>query len=209
MKLTVFGATGDVGKEVVTQALVQGHQVCAFSRKPEKLQLTHQNLELMKGDVLDPSGVSRAIQGQDAVICTLGMPILNKDYLRAEGTRNILQAMEEQRVRRFVCLSVHGARSSRKTLPFHYKYFIIPVLLGRVVKDHEMQQRYIQKSQLDWVVVRPVNFTKGPHTESYKQDFTAFGEPATFKISYADVADFMLKQLVGNKYLHQFPSLSY
>ena len=106
MKLTVFGATGDIGREVVAQALEQGHQVCAYSRSPEKLNLTHQNLELMKGDVLDPTRVSRAIQGRDAVVCTLGMPILNHDKLRAKGTRNILQAMEEQRVRRFVCLSV-------------------------------------------------------------------------------------------------------
>ncbi len=209
MKLTVFGATGDIGREVVSQALEQGHQVCAYSRKPEKMQLTHQNLELMKGDVLDPINVSRAVQGRDAVICTLGMPILNHDNLRAKGTKNILQAMEEQRIRRFVCLSVHGAGNSRKTLPFHYKYFIIPILLGRVVKDHEMQERYIQKSPLDWVVVRPVNFTKGQRRSSYKQDFTASGQPVTFKISYADVADFMLKQLVGTKYLHQFPSLSY
>ena len=40
MKLTVFGATGGVGREVVNQALDRGDHVTAYVRNPAKLVLT-------------------------------------------------------------------------------------------------------------------------------------------------------------------------
>ena len=92
MKLIVFGSTGSTGRQVVTQALQQGHDVTAFARSPEKLDLKHEKLQVIKGDVLDLDAVERAIQGQDAVLCTLGAPPTDKSNLRARGTKNIIHA---------------------------------------------------------------------------------------------------------------------
>ena len=71
MKLIIFGATGGTGRQVVTQALEQGHDVTTFARGPEKLQIG-------QGNVLDFSSVERAIQGQDVVLCTLGQSPMDK-----------------------------------------------------------------------------------------------------------------------------------
>jgi uncharacterized protein YbjT (DUF2867 family) len=49
MKLTVFGATGGVGREVLTQALDAGHHVTAYVRNPAKLSLTHPNRTVVTG----------------------------------------------------------------------------------------------------------------------------------------------------------------
>ncbi len=209
MKLTVFGATGGVGRQIVAQALEQGHQVTAFTRRPEKLDQSHGNLRVVAGDVLDPVAVMSAIEGQDGVLCALGMPLLNREKLRARGTKIIVRAMEETGVRRLICLSALGAGDSRDILPFHYKYLIIPLFMRRLYADHELQECHVKSSHLDWVIVRPGNFSNGRHTGCYRHGFTAADRSLKLKISRADVADFMLKKLADAADLYRTPSLSY
>jgi len=209
MKVVIFGSTGKVGQHVVAQALAQGHDVTAHTRSPEKLKFTHARLKVAKGDVLDPASVESAIQGQDAVVCTLGMPLMNKDGLRTKGTKNIIRAMEKDGVKRLVCLSGLGAGDSFDTLPLHYRYFVIPVVLRHVYADHSTQEDLVRHSRLDWTIARPANLTKGKHTSVYKHGPSAIDTPLKLKISLDDVADFMVKQLSDNTYLHQAPGLSY
>ncbi len=209
MKLIIFGSTGDAGRQVVTQALEQGHDVTAFARSPEKLDQKHEKLQAIKGNVLDFASVESAIQGQDVVLCALGLSPMDKSNLRANGTKNIIRAMEKTGVKRFICQSSDGVGDSSDTLPFLMKYLIVPFILRRAFADHEIQENYIKESQLDWIIVRPVALTDGEHTGSYQHDFTADNKTATNKISCADTADFMLTQLADNNYLHKTPWISY
>jgi putative NADH-flavin reductase len=209
MKLTIFGSTGGTGRQVVGQALEQGHDVTAFARSPEKLDQKHEKLQVVQGNVLDFPSVERAIHGQDVVLCTLGLPPMDKSNLRANGTKNIIRAMEKTGVKRFICQSSDGVGDSRDTLPFLMKYLIVPFMLHRAFADHEIQENYIKESQLDWIIVRPVAITDGERTGSYHHGFTADNKTVTNKISRADTADFMLKQLADNNYLHKTPWISY
>ncbi len=210
MKLIIFGSTGGTGRQVMEQALEQGHDVTAFVRSPEKLNQKHEKLQVVKGNVLDFASVESAIQGQDAVLCTLGLPaIMDKSNLRANGTKNIIRAMEKTGVKRFICQSSAGVGDSSDTLPFLMKYLIVPFMLRRVWADHEIQENYIKESQLDWIISRPAALTDGEHTGSYQHGFTADNKTVTSKISRADTADFMLKQLADNNYLHKTPCISY
>ncbi len=209
MKVIIFGSTGKIGSHVLGQALDLGHEVTAYVRDPRKLQARHKNLSVVQGDVLDSGSVRQAIEGHEAVVCTLGMPLMNKDGLRAKGTKIIIDAMEEVGVKRIICLSGLGAGDSRAILPFHYKYIIFPLMLHHVYADHEDQETHIQNSDLDWVIVRPGNFSKGKHTGHYRHGFESADKSLKLKISHADVADFMLWQLDDDTYLHQAPALSY
>ncbi len=91
MKLVIFGSSGSVGREVVEQALQQEHTVTAFTRNPAKLDIKNPNLKIFQGDVLEFSAVEQAIQGQDAVICTLGSGQKLTGTVRSEGTRQIIK----------------------------------------------------------------------------------------------------------------------
>ena len=92
MKLAIFGSTGRTGLQLVSQALEQGFEVTALARSPEKLDQKHEKLQVVEGDVMDFVSVERAIQGQDAVLCSLGMPnIMDKSRWRANGTKNIVR----------------------------------------------------------------------------------------------------------------------
>ena len=209
MKLIIFGSTGGTGRQIVAQALEQGHDVTAFARSPEKLDQKHEKLKVVQGNVLDFASVERAIQGQDVVLCALGMSMKDKTLLRANGTKNIIRAMEKTGVKRFICQSSAGVGDSSDTLPFLMKYLIVPFMLRRAFADHEIQENYIKESQLDWIIVRPAALTDGEHTGSYQHGYTADNKTVTNKISRADTADFMLKQLADNSYLHKMPCLSY
>ena len=102
MKLTVFGATGGVGREVVSQALDAGHDVRAYVRNPAELDLTHPNLTVDAGELTDREAVQRAVHGADAVISALG-PSLDRKATGmplVEGTRTIVDAMCAEGVER-------------------------------------------------------------------------------------------------------------
>lgn len=209
MKLIIFGSTGSTGRQIVTQALEQGHEVTAFARSPERLTQKHGKLQVVQGDVLDFTSVTSAIQGHDAVICALGLPPMDKSNLRANGTKNIIRAMEKTGVNRFICQSSDGVGDSRDTMPFMYKYLIVPFILRHVFADHEIQESYIKESQLDWIIVRPVALTDGAHTGFYQHGYASDSKTITNKISRADTADFMLAQVADNNYLRKTPSISY
>ena len=161
MNITIFGATGQIGQHLTKLSLDAGHQVTAFTRSPDKMEHIHKNLHIIQGDVLNLVAVTKATKDSNAVICALGMPLMNKDGLRAKGTKNIVRAMTETGVSRLICLSVFGANDSRALLPFTYKAFIVPVILRHIIADHEQQENLIKNSALDWTFIRPGNFTKG------------------------------------------------
>lgn len=209
MKLIVFGPTGGIGRELVTQALELGYAVTVFTRSPEKLDPLQEKIRLVKGDVLDLGAVKRAIQGQDAVFCALGTPVMDNTKLRANGTANIIDAMDRTGVKRLVCVSALGVDDSRALLPLHYRYLIIPLMMGRLYADHALQEHYIKESRLDWVIVRPGSYMDGERTSAYRHGLTAADKPIKAKISRADVAEFMLRQLADGTYVRKTPCISY
>ncbi|VAX00604.1 Flavin reductase [hydrothermal vent metagenome] len=209
MKLIIFGATGGTGRELVSQALAQGHNVTAFVRNLEKLQQTHELLQVIKGDVLDRTAVERAISGHDAVLCALGAPAMNKRKIRSTGTEIIITAMQKTGVKRLICQSGYGCGETYALLPFNYKYIIFPLFLRHVFIDHELQERAIKQSQLDWTITRPAALSNDRYTGEYWHGLAPTDTAITIKISRADAADFMLKQLSDNYYLGKTPGLSY
>jgi len=209
MKLVIFGATGTVGRQVVQQALAQGYTVTAFARNPAKLNLQHPQLSFAQGDVMDSEAVESAISGQDAVICVLGSGKQLTSTIRSDGTQQIIQAMEKVGVRRLICQSTLGAGDSWGNLDFYWKYIMFGFILRKVFADHERQEALVRNSKLDWTIVRPGAFIDGPHTGKYRHSFPGTDRSITLKISRADVADFILKQLSDQSSLYQTPSLSY
>jgi len=192
MNLVVLGATGSTGLEIVRQAIEYGHSVTAFVRSPERLKPFRDRISVKQGDLLDAAELEPVIKGHDAVLSAFGprVPI-------AKGDANLLRqfavalttAMPRAGVRRVVLESV----------AFLFKDAIIPpaYLLGRlffpgVVADASGMEKVLEKSGLDWTIARPPKLTPKPYTGKYRVregHLPAFG----FSISYADVADFMIK----------------
>lgn len=216
MKLIIFGATGRTGLALVSQALDKGHNVTAFVRNPKAMDIQRPDLTVVQGDILDYESVHAAVQGQEVVLSALGVTSFKKNTIISDGTQNIITAMNEHRVKRFICVTTMGLGDSRKQKGWAYIIPIslmfrlqrLPILRNQFV-DRDLQEEYIKKSTLDWIIVRPGGLTNGPRTGNYRHGFSIDDTTVKVQISRADVADFMLKQIADDTYLHQTPSISY
>ena len=204
MKLIVFGATGASGRQLVEQALAAGHDVTAFVRNRAALTIKHSKLKVVQGDALDANSVSQAIAGQDAVLFAIGINRRSTMTVCADSTRNIIAAMKEHTVRRFICLSAYGASETKDTALYSK---VLRSLIGKRVEDKDRQEELLRASDLDWVLVRPPILTNGARRGRYRAGFDI---PIKLfsSVSRADVAEFMLKQLTDDTYLHQAPTIT-
>ncbi|MEU2092505.1 NAD(P)-dependent oxidoreductase [Nocardia beijingensis] len=206
MRIAVFGATGTVGRLVVERALREGHEVTAFTRSAASVTQRHERLRVVEGDVLDTNSVQRAVEGQDAVLVSLGNG--RNGVVRAGGTKAVIDAMRRTGVKRLICQTTLGVGDSRGNLNFLWKYVMFGLLLRPAYTDHVEQEKHVVASDLDWTIVRPSAFTDGPATGSYRRGFPANEPGLTLKISRADIADFMIEQLTDTTYLRQAPGIS-
>lgn len=105
MNVLIFGASGGIGKWAVQYALQDGHHdVTAYVRHPEKVQITSDHLTLIQGQITDKEKITKALSGQNAVIWCVGIPMKRKCPVMQslEGHKILIQAMKEQGVKRFI-----------------------------------------------------------------------------------------------------------
>ncbi len=205
MKLTIFGASSATGKLLVERALAEGHTVTAFVRDPSRLEIAHESLRVISGDALNPAQVTEAVQGSDAVLSTLG-PRGKPAVMAADCTRNIVSAMEAHGVKRLVVISVAGIAVEQDQRGSNFIDGLIKFFLKDAYTDRENQLKVLQASHADWVAVRVPRLRDGAPTGSVK---AFFGTPSpSMKITRADLADFMLKQVTETRWLRQAPIVS-
>lgn len=205
MKLTIFGATSASGKLLVQKALHAGHEVTAFVRDPAKLGVSHQKLKVITGDALNALQVEEAIKGSDAVLSTLG-PKGKPAVMAAQSTKNIVDAMEKHAVSRLVLVSVAGIPVLQDQRKRNLIDGLLKLLLKDVFVDRENQLKVLHNSRVQWTAVRVPRLTDEPAKGEVK---AFFGNPnPSFKVTRADLANFMLEQLTSDQWVGQAPILS-
>jgi uncharacterized protein YbjT (DUF2867 family) len=202
LRLLIIGATGGTGRELVRQALEAGHTVTAFVRTPAKLAIEHPNLRVVQGNVLDYASVENAMRGQNSAVCALGHKRwFYPNRILSHGTNNVLGAMKACNVPRLVCESSLGLGSSVGRLGLLYTFFIVPVILPFVFWDKLRQEKLIEESDVEWVIVRPAALNNQPARGKYRHGPNIGNFVVTNRIARADVADFMLRQVTDDDYL--------
>lgn len=205
MRLTIFGATGRTGMHVVEQALAAGHDVVAFVRNPAKLNLRHERLRIIQGELTDEAAVGDVIRGADAVLATL-TPNLgggSKDMPVAAGTRNIVAAMRRHGVRRLVFSwgpSILIPRSPLTRALSRASYALL-----RLGPESTEVGEAIRGSELDWttVVVTMPHDKPGSGSVKVRSSTTGARDRVRWRISRADLAEFMLAQSTDLRHSQQ------
>jgi uncharacterized protein YbjT (DUF2867 family) len=208
MKLTVFAATGRIGRQLVAQAVAAGHDVTAVVRNPAALPEGPARVVTADLAAPDPAALEAAVAGADAVLSGLGPRSRADAGIASRGTRAIVQAMQATGVRRVVVVSAapvstvaspgrphrpardpgEGPVMGRVLTP------LVRAALRGVYDDLALMEDVLGGSGLDWTVVRPPRLTDGPLTRAYR---TADGRNLRrgLLVSRADVAHLMLAVL--------------
>ncbi len=210
MNITVFGATGLVGKRVIELGLAHGFNMTAFGRNVEGLidkDARDEHFTAIKGYVFDASDVLKAVKGADAVISTLGGSIDGTDKSRSLGMKNIIQQMEKAGVKRIVALGGMGVLDDSNgdylmdapTYPEEYR---------AVGQEHLQAYQFLKESSLTWSFVGSPDIIDAAETGNYTTTANHAPEPNNYQINAGDLAAFMLKEAVENKYVHQRVGIS-
>jgi putative NADH-flavin reductase len=198
--ILVIGANGGIGRQTVETALASGFQVTAILRDPSRLSLTHPNLEIVKGDILEPAEFQTHLRGKDAVISAIGVKGgLTHDEpttLYSRGNSRLLEAMRQAGAKRVFFISASAVEIS-PLLPFIVRLvakYVLQKLLRHMYADLRAMERLIRESEADWTIIRPPRLTDKPATGKYRWSVNAFLRNC-LSISRGDVAHFMLHHI--------------
>ena len=194
MKLIVFGATGGVGKLFVKQALEKGHDVTAFVRSPEKMDI--EGVHIIQGDAFDAAVVSAAIAGHDAVVSCIGSTEGPEKHTSIEKmTRNIADGMVANNVTRVLYCASAGVD---RELPGLMGKMVMK-MLEKPLKDHRNALDYLLSKNVTYTIARPMGLKDDPIELDYTEVFD--GPPnGKASIPRASVAHFFVKALDDAKY---------
>lgn len=196
MKVTVFGANGQTGSQVVTRALAAGHDVTAFVRSADKapkvLPSARDRYHVAVGDALDREAVAAAIADADAIVSAIGNNSLGAGTLLTDCMSNITAAAAARPDIPIISVSTVGTGESVSQLRQPFKALVLTTLRNPI-RDHEGAEAALAAAPNPTLTVRCVGLTNGEP----KGALTASGTESIkgSRISRADVADFIVTHL--------------
>lgn len=218
MKIIIFGATGNVGKHLVQQALFNGHQVRAFGRNvhvaaylPVEASVQEENLEFVQGALFDDNEVFNAIKGCDAVLSAIGGDFTGIDKTRTLGLKNIIKQMERAGVKRIIAvggsgiLNANDPANANLLLVDHKDY---PKKYVPVGKEHQKAYEMLLESDLNWTMVGSPEILNNAATGIFSTAANQEPESNNYTINAGDLALFMLKELEKNEFVKQRVGIS-
>ncbi|MEN8581743.1 NAD-dependent epimerase/dehydratase family protein [Arthrobacter sp. KBS0703] len=186
-RICVAGGTGQVGREVVSQALSGGHTVAVLSRNPPPAGSPehHDGATYFRADVTTGEGLAEALAGADVVIDCLEGQSGKALRLFAAGGALLLAAALEAGVGRAVLLSIINCGQSS------YGFY----------RSKADKERVYARSQLETATVRATQFhslVAGLFAAGSRVGLIPVVRGARFQtISPADVAAALLEAAVG------------
>ncbi len=147
-KLLLFGATGNLGKEITKVARQQGYDLTAVVRSKKKAeQLTNITNKFIVADITDPSALTNICNGFDIIISALGKSVSPNDNSKPSfndidliANSNILDEAKKSGIKKFVYVS---AFHSEKYL--HLEYFRV---------HYEFAER-LRSSGINYSIIKP------------------------------------------------------
>lgn len=200
MLITVFGATGQVGQQIVRQALYRKYRVRAFGRNVYTTDFPDDDqLERFKGALFDEQEVSEAVKGADVVLSALGGSFDGTDKARSLGIKNIVTQMKKNGVKRIIAIGGKGQLDGPdgKLLMDapDFPEIYLPVSL-----EHKKALEILQGSGLDWTFICSPDIIPGDATGDIHTEALIAPTPDNNRVYTGDLALFMLNEIEKPRY---------
>jgi putative NADH-flavin reductase len=156
MTVAIFGATGLVGKQLITHCLAKGWNVKAFGRNVEEwidAEQYRDRFSAIKGYVFDAGDVKKTLKGCDAVLSALGGSLDGSDKTRSLGMKNIVAQMEKYGPNRIVALGGLGVLDSAEGSGPMFQQEDYPAEYVPVGAEHFEAYKYLKASSLNWTFI--------------------------------------------------------
>jgi len=165
VRLLILGASGGVGRWLTRLAAKDGHQVTALVRHETAFD-PPPGVRALRGSALEASDVANAVDGQEAVISSIGpqrvnprnpwSPLRPPLHVAELSARTVAVALERLGPRRFAAISAAGVGDSLASSNPVITYLVRHSTIGEMYADLEAMEKVLSNSRLDWFAVRPV-----------------------------------------------------
>lgn len=209
MTITIFGATGMVGKQLITHCLSKGWLVRAFGRNIEKWIDTEKYRErftAIKGYVFDEGDVKKAIKGCDAVLSALGGLLDGSDKTRSLGMKNIVAQMEKYGPERIVALGGMGVLDAPDGSGPLFLQEGYPKEYVAVGKEHFEAYQFLRASHLKWTFVCSPNILEADANGKFT--VTSESPAPNWEVNSGNLALAMVQMAEQDRYINQRVGIS-
>jgi uncharacterized protein len=196
MQITIFGASGMVGKHLVKQALWKGHSVIAFGRNAnvDFADDKHENLTAIKGYLTDVDQIAKALKNSQAVLSAIGGQVDANDNTRSLGIKNIVTAMQKVGLQKIAAIGGLGVLPSEQTNKLMYETEGFPPQLVPVSIEHLKAYQSLQNSTLQYSFFCPPQIVDAICDGNYAVQQNKLINTSN-QIHAGNLADAMLKAL--------------
>ena len=209
-KIAVLGGGGRTGFYLVNQLLDQGFQLKLLLRNPGHFKIQNTNIEIVKGDALDGDVVERVLEGCDAVISTVGQR-KGEPLVAGQATMNMINAIAKHQNNaenfRYILLAGLNVDTpfDKKGIETQKATDWMKATFPDIHADRQKSYALLSASNVSWTMVR-VPFIEFVETKGEIK--VGLEDSPGNKISAADIAAFMIRQLTDNAYVRKAPFIS-
>ena len=206
MKVCILGATGRVGSKIIKLALKDLAEVTALARDLNRIEINHERLRVIEGNVLNENDIKNAIEGSDIVISALGT---DQNGTLAKSMPQIIKQMEEEGVHKIITIGTAGILQARTNLNlYRFQSAESKRKMTTAAEDHLAAYKILSSSNLCWTVVCPTHLIDGEITGVYRTEQHILPEDGA-KITVGDTAHFTWDLCNENIYENSRVGISY
>jgi putative NADH-flavin reductase len=212
MRVAIFGSTGLLGRECLSQCLEAGLDVTVLVRTPSKLPSEiRDRITIVQGDGLDPRAVDETLAaGVDGVLFAIGIDRHSPEDLCTGATRHILASMRKHGIKRFVWCGGGNTVGDEDVVTTGSRFvgWFARTFMGLRHRDKLHQIAMLNEVRdVEWIGIRPLQMRKGGRRGSYRVGFHPYS--GFSKITAGDCAAEMIRMLTDDTWLYKAPVIQY
>lgn len=207
-QISILGAAGPLGRNLLQKAINNGFRVKVLVRRKEKLGELIKFVEVVDGNYFDKNKLQKVLEGSEAILSTIGPPLFTELSLEDENNyikslAFIIEQMDINKQSRWLNISDAGAKMDMEKLPLARKLLRLSLKAESKstihIKDRELQ--LLEQSPLDWTSIRSPRIMEKAKGRFCVDDTNFSGTV----VDLNQLSDFMIAEMTKDKWLKKAP----
>ena len=179
MEVLLIGANKGLGYQVLKELLSKKITVNCLIRRKGLINFESKYINIFYGDATNLSDLKKSIGNSECIISTINVQrknifpwsrLTNSKTTISDFAKNSI-IVSEDKINRIITISAWGVGESMEKIPKLFKFLIKFSNLKYPYIDHDIHEKVIENSNLNWTIIRPTaltNETKYHDIEEFK-----------------------------------------